>query len=96
MPLRRDTNGGRVWAQRQPKGPISELPVLPDGQNIERNGLRCSAYNGGVACGNVSGGVAFFVCTRYQLISDSGKRPVAPKQRPAAGTAVEGAKNPVI
>ncbi|WP_090820363.1 MULTISPECIES: hypothetical protein [unclassified Arthrobacter] len=55
-------------------GPIAKLRQLADGQNIERNGLRCSAYNGGVACGNVSGGVAFFV-TRdgYQLISDGGK-----------------------
>jgi hypothetical protein len=42
-------------------GPISKLRELADGQNIERNGLRCSAYNGGVACGNISGGVAFFV-----------------------------------
>lgn len=50
-------------------GPISQLPVLPDGQNVERNGLRCSAYNGGVACGNVSAGVAFFVSRdRYELI----------------------------
>ncbi|MET3366832.1 UNVERIFIED_CONTAM: hypothetical protein ABIE34_000053 [Jeotgalibacillus campisalis] len=55
-------------------GPISKLRELPDGQNIERNGLRCSAYNGGVACGNVSGGVAFFVNREgYQLISDGGK-----------------------
>jgi hypothetical protein len=42
-------------------GPISELPVLADGGNLERNGLRCSAYNHGVACGNVSAGIAFFV-----------------------------------
>ncbi|MET3902377.1 hypothetical protein [Paenarthrobacter sp. 4246] len=55
-------------------GPISKLRELADGQNIERNGLRCSAYNGGVACGNVSGGVAFFVTPEgYQLISDAGK-----------------------
>lgn len=55
-------------------GPISKLRELADGQNIERNGLRCSAYNGGVACGNVSGGVAFFVSREgYQLISDGGK-----------------------
>ena len=55
-------------------GPISKLPELADGQNIERNGLRCSAYNDGVACGNVSGGVAFFVSRQgYQLISDGGK-----------------------
>ncbi|WP_426006209.1 hypothetical protein ACPFL9_05205 [Paenarthrobacter sp. NyZ202] len=55
-------------------GPISKLRELGEGQNIERNGLRCSAYNGGVACGNVSGGVAFFVSREgYQLISDGGK-----------------------
>jgi predicted small lipoprotein YifL len=55
-------------------GPISQLPVLDEGQNLERNGLRCSAYNGGVACGNVSAGVAFFVSRdRYELISDAGK-----------------------
>ena len=54
-------------------GPISALPVLEDGQNLERNGLRCSAYNGGVACGNLSAGVAFFVSReRYELISDAG------------------------
>ena len=55
-------------------GPISKLPELADGQNVERNGLRCSAYNDGVACGNVSGGVAFFISREgYQLISDGGK-----------------------
>ncbi|MET4621735.1 hypothetical protein ABIE18_003201 [Arthrobacter sp. 2762] len=55
-------------------GPISKLRELAEGQNIERNGLRCSAYNNGVACGNVSGGVAFFVSREgYQLISDGGK-----------------------
>jgi hypothetical protein len=55
-------------------GPVSKLRELAEGQNIERNGLRCSAYNGGVACGNVSGGVAFFVSREgYQLISDGGK-----------------------
>ncbi|MFK0007117.1 hypothetical protein ACIQTZ_08690 [Paenarthrobacter sp. NPDC090520] len=55
-------------------GTISKLRELADGQNIERNGLRCSAYNDGVACGNVSGGVAFFVSREgYQLISDGGK-----------------------
>ena len=41
-------------------GPISQLSVLDDGKNLERNGLRCSAYNCGVACGHVSAGVAFF------------------------------------
>lgn len=57
-----------------PKGPVSKLRELAEGQNIERNGLRCSAYNQGVACGNVSGGVAFFVSRKgYQLISDGGK-----------------------
>jgi hypothetical protein len=56
-------------------GAISKLHVLEDGQNLERNGLRCSAYNGGVACGNVSAGVAFFVSRdRYELISDAGKK----------------------
>ena len=55
-------------------GPISQLPVLGEGQNLERNGLRCSAYNGGVACGNVSAGIAFFVSRdRYELISEPGK-----------------------
>ena len=50
-------------------GPIAQLPVLEDGKNVERNGLRCSAYNGGVACGNVSAGVAFFVARdHYELI----------------------------
>ncbi|RAX44759.1 hypothetical protein DQ354_13200 [Arthrobacter sp. AQ5-06] len=51
-------------------GPLTELRVLAEGQNLERNGLRCSAYNGGVACGNVSAGVGFFVARdRYELIS---------------------------
>ena len=59
-------------------GPISQLPVLEDGQNIERNGLRCSAYNGGVVCGNVSAGVAFFVARdRYELILPAAKKPTA-------------------
>ena len=54
-------------------GPISQLSVLEEGQNLERNGLRCSAYNGGVACGNLSAGVAFFVSRdHYELISDAG------------------------
>jgi len=56
-------------------GPISQLPVLDEGQTLERNGLRCSAYNGGVACGNVSAGVAFFVTRdRYELIPNTGKQ----------------------
>jgi hypothetical protein len=51
-------------------GPLTQLAVLAEGGNVERNGLRCSAYNGGVACGNVSAGVAFFVSRdRYELIS---------------------------
>lgn len=51
-------------------GPLTELRVLAEGQNLERNGLRCSAHNGGVACGNVSAGVGFFVARdRYELIS---------------------------
>jgi hypothetical protein len=53
-------------------GPLTKLPVLPEGQNLERNGLRCSAYNRGVACGNVSAGVGFFVARdRYELFSKS-------------------------
>ncbi len=64
----------RMEATYGPKGsksgPVSELPVLADGANLERNGLRCSAYNHGVACGNVSGGVAFFVTRdHYEAIS---------------------------
>ncbi|WP_258868448.1 hypothetical protein [Arthrobacter sp. RT-1] len=51
-------------------GALAQLPVLAEGLNLERNGLRCSAYNGGVACGNVSAGVGFFVSPeRYELIS---------------------------
>ncbi|KRE78331.1 hypothetical protein [Arthrobacter sp. Soil763] len=50
-------------------GPISALPTLADGKNVERNGLRCSAYDGGVACGNISAGVAFFISRdRYELV----------------------------
>jgi hypothetical protein len=57
-------------------GPLAQLPVLADGQNLERNGLRCSAYNGGVACGNVSAGVGFFVSAdRYELISGPAEGP---------------------
>ena len=68
-------------------GPITELPVLPEGQNLERNGLRCSAYNGGVACGNVSAGVGFFVAKdRYELISEASKT--------ASPTPPEAAKTP--
>jgi len=55
-------------------GPISQLPVLDDGKNVERNGLRCSAYNGGVACGNISAGVGFFIARdRYELILPAAK-----------------------
>ncbi|MDQ0675919.1 hypothetical protein QFZ36_003480 [Pseudarthrobacter siccitolerans] len=51
-------------------GALAQLQVLGDGQNLEGNGLRCSAYNGGVACGNVSAGVGFFVSPEhYELIS---------------------------
>ncbi|MFE5838224.1 hypothetical protein [Arthrobacter sp. NPDC056493] len=57
-----------------PDGPVSRFPVLPDGGNLERNGLRCSAYRSGVACGNVSGGVGFFISRdHYELISGNGK-----------------------
>ena len=67
-------------------GPLTQLPVLADGQNLERNGLRCSAYNGGVACGNVSGGVGFFVSTqRYELIHGADKS-TAPPQANASKT----------
>lgn len=55
-------------------GPVAQLQVLGEGKNLEGNGLRCSAYNGGVACGNVSGGVGFFVSQdRYELISGPAK-----------------------
>lgn len=51
-------------------GPLAQLPVLADGKILEHNGLRCSAYNGGVACGNVSAGVGFFVSPdHYELIA---------------------------
>ena len=51
-------------------GAMAQLQVLGDGQNLEGNGLRCSAYKGGVACGNVSAGVGFFVSPEhYELIS---------------------------
>ena len=54
-------------------GPLARLTVLADGANLERNGLRCTAYNGGVACGNVSAGVGFFVSPeRYELIAGKG------------------------
>ena len=62
-------------SQKTGNGRIAELPVLADGGNLERNGLRCSAYDGGVACGNVSGGVAFFISRdHYELISPEGKK----------------------
>ena len=68
-------------------GPVPRDPVrseagtagsLADGGNLERNGLRCSAYDGGVACGNISGGVAFFISRdHYELVSPEGKNAVA-------------------
>ena len=67
----------------QGKGPqgnkdIVELRVLADGGNLERNGLRCSTYNGGVACGNISRGVAFFISRdHYELVPPEGKNTVA-------------------
>jgi hypothetical protein len=68
-------------------GPLAQLPVLAEGQNLERNGLRCSAYNGGVACGNVSAGVGFFVSTeRYELIPGPGEE--------ASPAPSEGSKTP--
>ncbi|MEE2569821.1 hypothetical protein V1638_10490 [Pseudarthrobacter sp. J64] len=70
----------------QAGGPISQLAVLPNGQNLERNGLRCSAYNGGVACGNVSAGVGFFVAKdKYELLSAPPAEPTAVPD--ATGTA---------
>ncbi|MDQ0770489.1 hypothetical protein QF031_003238 [Pseudarthrobacter defluvii] len=61
-------------------GPLAQLPVLSDGQNLERNGLRCSAYNGGVACGNVSAGVGFFVSAeRYELVAGPAKGSATPQ-----------------
>lgn len=66
-------------------GPMAQLQVLADGQNLERNGLRCSAYNGGVACGNVSAGVGFFVSPeRYELIPEA-----APATAPVPTEAVK-------
>lgn len=51
-------------------GPPTELPVLAEGKNLGRNGLRCSADNGGVACGNVCAGIGFFgFGYRYELIT---------------------------
>lgn len=65
-------------SQETSDGGIAELPVLADGGNLERSGLRCSVYDGGVACGNVSGGVAFFISRdHYELISPKGKNPEA-------------------
>ncbi len=63
-------------------GPMAQLQVLGEGQNLEGNGLRCSAYNGGVACGNVSAGVGFFVSgDRYELISSPAESaPPAPPE----------------
>ncbi len=87
MPFRRHTAGGRLRTPRIKAGVMAELPVLADGQNLERNGLRCSAYNGGVACGNVSAGVGFFVSPgRYELIqAPAGTASPAPAkpQKPA-------------
>jgi hypothetical protein len=70
-----------------PGGPVSKLPVLPDGGNLERNGLRCSAYRSGVACGNVSAGVGFFISRdHYELIPATGKNaqtaPAKPPKTP--------------
>ena len=65
-------------------GPVSKLRVLPDGGNLERNGLRCSAYRSGVACGNVTGGVGFFISRdHYELISATAKNvQTAPAKAP--------------
>jgi len=57
-----------------PDGPVARLPVLSDGGTLERNGLRCSAYRSGVACGNVSAGVGFFISRdHYELIPAKAK-----------------------
>jgi hypothetical protein len=63
-------------------GPLSELPVLADGANLERNGIRCSPYNHAVACGNDSGGVAFFVAKdHYEAFSKpAGTAATAPSE----------------
>lgn len=67
-------------------GALTELAVLAEGANLERNGLRCSAYNGGVACGNVSAGVGFFVSPEsYELISKPVETP-APAPAEASKT----------
>jgi hypothetical protein len=65
-------------------GPLTELPVLAEGANLERNGLRCSAYNHGVACGNVSGGVAFFIARdHYEAFSQRAETAApAPSEAP--------------
>lgn len=64
-------------------GPLTQLPVLAEGANLERNGLRCSAYNGGVACGNVSAGVGFFIAAdRYELIQAPAPNPSATPSKP--------------
>ncbi|NUT71176.1 hypothetical protein HNO81_08330 [Pseudarthrobacter sp. C4D7] len=69
------------------QGALTQLPVLAEGQNLERNGLRCSAYNRGVACGNVSAGVGFFVSPeRYELIPGPDKSSGPPQP--------EGSKSP--
>ena len=66
------------------RGPLSELPVLADGANLERNGLRCSPYNHGVACGNVSGGVAFFVAKdHYEAFSKAAETAAPASSEPA-------------
>lgn len=67
-------------------GPLSELPVLADGANLERNGLRCSAYNHGVACGNVSAGVAFFVARDHYEAFSKGAETAAPAPSGASKT----------
>jgi hypothetical protein len=83
-PGSRGTGHQDTGSQETSDGGIAELPVLADGGNLERNGLRCSAYDGGVACGNVSGGVAFFVSRdHYELISPDGKNAdAAPSKTP--------------
>ncbi|MET3720839.1 hypothetical protein ABIB27_002700 [Arthrobacter sp. UYEF21] len=67
-------------------GPLSELPVLADGANLERNGIRCSPYKHGVACGNVSAGVAFFVARDQYEAFSKGAETAAPAPTDAPKT----------
>ncbi|MGG5171760.1 hypothetical protein ACQR35_06220 [Pseudarthrobacter sp. J1738] len=66
-------------------GEISQLETLEDGTAVERNGLRCTVYNNGVACGNLSAGVGFFVSrTEYQLLAPDAKAGKTTKSSPSS------------